>query len=108
MQQCTNELKTEFHEAIAATLKIQSNKGVNGVKNIKKNREETWNDKPKKQDDIFWRYYRNKRLNELFQEELEKENPILPGRFQIKQREYEADEEYEIRNKFGKKSVKKS
>ena len=35
---------------------------------------ENWNDKLKKQDDIFWRYCRNKRLNELFWEELEKEN----------------------------------
>ena len=47
-----------------------------------------------KRDDIFWRYYRNKRLNELFREELEKENPILPSRSHIKQREREADEEY--------------
>ena len=34
MQQCTNELKTEFWEAIAATLKIQNNKDE--VKNAKK------------------------------------------------------------------------
>ena len=79
MQQCTNELKTEFQEAIAATLKIQNNKDE--VKNAKKNKEETWNDKLKKRDDIFWRYYRNKKLNELCQEELEKQNPILPRRF---------------------------
>ena len=104
MQQCTNELKTEFWEAIAATLKIQNNKDE--VKNTKNNIEETWNDKLKKRDDIFWRYYRNKRLNELFREELEKENPILPRRFQIKQREREADEEYKIRKEFGKESLK--
>ena len=95
MQQCTNELQTEFREAIAATLKIQNNKDE--VKSAKKNIEETWNDKLRKQEDIFWRYYKNKRLNELFREELEKENPILPRRFQFKQREREADEEYEIR-----------
>ena len=94
MQQCKKELKTEFWEAIAATLKIQSNKDE--VKNAKKNIEEKRNQKLKKRDDIFWRYYRNKRLNELFREELEKENPILPRRFQIKQREREADEEYKI------------
>ena len=50
--------------------------------------------------------HRNKRLNQLFQEELEKENPILPRRFQIKQREREADEECEIRKEFGKESLK--
>ena len=104
VQQCKNELKTEFSEAIAATLTIQNNKDE--VKNAKKNMEETGNDKLKKRDDIFWRYYRNKRLNELFREELEKENPMLPGRFQIKQRECEADEEYKIRKEFGKESLK--
>ena len=51
MQQCKNELKTEFREAIAATLKIQNNKDE--AKNAKKNIEETWNDKLKKRDDIF-------------------------------------------------------
>ena len=104
VQQCTNELKTEFREAIAATLKIQNNKDE--VKNAKKSIEETWNDKLEKQDDIFWTCYRNKRLNELFQKDLEKENPLLPRRFQIKQREHEADEEYKVRKEFGKESLK--
>ena len=56
----------------------------------------------KKRNDIFWKYYRNKRLNELFREDLEKENPILPRRFQIKQREREADEECKFQKQFGK------
>ena len=103
VQQCTNKLKTEFREAIAANLKIQNK---DEIENAKKNIEETWNDKVKKQNDIFLRYYRNKRINELFQEELEKENPILPRRFQIRQRDHEADEEYEIRKEFGKESIK--
>ena len=101
LQQYANKLKTEFREAIEATLKIQNNKDE--VKNAKKNIQEIWNDK---RDDIFWRYYRNKRLNELFREELEKENPILPSRFHIKQREREADEEYQNRKEFGKESLK--
>ena len=58
--------------------------------------EETWNDKFKKWDDIFWRYYWNKRLNELFWEEVEKENTKLLRRFQINQRYCEVNEEYEI------------
>ena len=94
MKLCTNELKTEFREAIATTLKIQNSKDE--VKNAKKNIEETWNDKLKKPDDIFWRYYKNRKLNELFRKELEKENPILPRRFQNKEREREAVEEYKI------------
>ena len=46
VQQCKKELKTEFWEAIAATLKIQSNKDE--VKNAKKNIEEKRNQKLKK------------------------------------------------------------
>ena len=40
--------------AIAIALKIQSSKGK--IKNAKKDIKETWNDKLKTQDDIFWRY----------------------------------------------------
>ena len=72
---------------MAATLKIENNK--NDIKSSRKNIGEIWNVKLKKRDDIFWRYYRNKKLNELFWEELEKENPILPSRFHSKQRECE-------------------
>ena len=58
----------------------------------------TRNGQLKRRGDIFWGYYRNKKLNELVREEpKKKENPLLPRRFQIKQRECEADEEYEMR-----------
>lgn len=40
--------------AIATALKIQNSKGK--IKNAKKDIKETWNDKLKTQDDIFWRY----------------------------------------------------
>ena len=42
LQQYANKLKTEFREAIEATLKIQNNKDE--VKNAKKNIQEIWND----------------------------------------------------------------
>ena len=45
VQQCTNKLKAEFREAIAATLRIQNNKGE--VKSPRKKIEGTWNDKLK-------------------------------------------------------------
>ena len=100
MQQCTNELEAEFWEAIAASLKIQNIK--NEVKKGKKNIGKTWNNKFRKRCDIFWRYYRNKRLNQLFREELEKENPIVSRRFQIKQREHEVEEGCKIQKEFVK------
>ena len=54
----------------------------------------------------MWRYYRNKRLNELSREEIEKENTIVSRRFLIKQTEREAYEEYQMRKELGKKSFK--
>ena len=38
---------------------------------------------------------RNKRINDLFQKELEKEDPTSPIKFQIKQRERERERERE-------------
>ena len=49
VQQCANQLKTEFREEIAATLKI---KNKDEVKNANKNIVETLNDKLKQRDDI--------------------------------------------------------
>ena len=54
----------------------------------------------------MWRYYRNKRLNELSREEIEKENTIVSRRFLIKQTEREAYEEYQMRKELGKESFK--
>ena len=36
-------------------------------------------------------------MNQFEKNQKKKENPLLPRRFQIKQRECEADEEYEMR-----------
>ena len=77
-------MKTEFRDTVIATFKDKKIKME--LKSEKKT--ESWNDKLKKQDDI-WKYGRNKRINDLFEEELEKENPTLPRKFQIKQRETE-------------------
>ena len=66
---------------MATTKKIQNNKDK--AKNAKKNIEETWNDKLKKQDDIFWIYCRTKRLNELFREELKKKMQQDQGGFKL-------------------------
>ena len=54
----------------------------------------------------MWRYYRNKRLNELSREEIEKENTIVSRRFLIKQTEREAYEEYQMRKELRKESLK--
>ena len=49
----------------------------------KKSIEKTWNEKYKRRNDLFWRHHLNKRLKELYNSELLKENPRIPRNFQI-------------------------
>ena len=43
--------------------------------------EKTWNEKYKSRNDLFWRHHPNKRLEELYNAELLKENPCIPRKF---------------------------
>ena len=43
--------------------------------------EKTWNEKYKSRNDLFWRHHLNKRLEELYNAELLKENPCIPRKF---------------------------
>ena len=43
--------------------------------------EKTWIEKFKSRKDFFWRYHRNKRLEELYNFGLLKENPCIPRKF---------------------------
>ena len=43
--------------------------------------EKTWIEKYKSRNDLFWRYYCNKRLEILYYSELLKQNPCIPRKF---------------------------
>ena len=43
--------------------------------------EKTWNEKYKSRNDLFWRHHLNKKLEELYNAELLKENPCIPRKF---------------------------
>ena len=58
--------------------------------------EKTWNKKYKSRNDLFWRHHRNKRLKELYNSELLKENPCIPRKFLPSYNGKENPEEKEI------------
>ena len=48
---------------------------------VKTSIEKTWIEKFKSRKDFFWRHHRNKRLEELYNSGLLKENPCIPRKF---------------------------
>ena len=48
------------------------------ITGAKKLIEKTWNEKYKSRNNLFWRHHRNKRLEELYNSELLKENLCIP------------------------------
>ena len=48
---------------------------------VKTSIEKTWIEKLKNRKDFFWRHHRNKRLEELYNSGLLKENPCIPRKF---------------------------
>ena len=63
---------------------------------VKKLIEKTSNEKYKSRKDLFWRHHRNKRLEELYNSELLKENPSIPQKFLPNYKGKETPEEKEI------------
>ena len=51
------------------------------ITDAKKSIEETWNEKYKSRNDLFWRYHCNKRLEKLYSSKPLKENPCIPPEF---------------------------
>ena len=83
--------RSEFREDIAGAKKLI---------------EKTWNEKYKSRNDLFWRYHRNKRLEELYNSELLKENPCIPRKFLPNYNGKETPEEKEIMQNLTKEKVR--
>ena len=84
IKDCSNEIKTCFQETIKSSWNIQNNKEE--TTRAKQQLETLWTDKLNKRQTVFWRYHRNKRLNEMYEEELEKDEPLIPRKFQVKKK----------------------
>ena len=69
---------------------------IEDITGAKKVIEKTWNEKYKSRNDLFWRYHRNKIVEELYNSELLKENPFIPRKFLQNYKGKETPEEKEI------------
>ena len=78
-------------------------KDTTGAKN---SIEKTWNEKCKSRNDLFWRHHGNKRLEELCNFELLKENPCIPRKFLPNYNSKETPEEKEIIKNLTKEKVR--
>ena len=76
------------------------------ISNAKKTIEKTWQAKYKNRNDLFWRYHRNKRLEELYSDELRKENPNIPLKFLPNYSGKETPEEKQIMQNLAKEKVR--
>ena len=66
----------------------------------------TWINKMKSRSDLYFRYYRNLKLGDIFTKELEKENPKLPCKFLSDIQQNNTEEEKNIKKELAKEKVK--
>ena len=76
------------------------------VLNAKRNMNSFWDQKLKARKAVFFKQYRNTRLNEIFSEELQKEKPEFPRKFLPVIKDYESEEEKQIKLELAKEKVK--
>ena len=76
------------------------------ISDARKTIEKTWNEKYKNRNDLFWRYHRNKKLVQLYNSELLKENPTIPRKFLPNYNGNETTEEKEIMENLSKEKVR--
>ena len=65
-----------------------------------------WDQKRKARKAVFFKQYRNARLNEIFSKELQKEKPEIPRKFLPVIKDYESEEEKQIKLELAKEKVK--
>ena len=65
-----------------------------------------WDQKRKARKAVFFKQYRNARLSELFSEELQKEKPEIHCKFVPVIKDYEIEEEKQIKLELAKEKAK--
>ena len=76
------------------------------VLNAKKNMISFLDQKLRARKVVFFKQYRDTRLNEVFSEELQKEKPEIPRKFLPVIKDYESEEEKQIKLELAKEKVK--
>ena len=76
------------------------------VLNAKRNMNGFWHQKLKARKEVFFKQYRNARLNEIYSEELQKDKLEFPCKFLPVIKNYESEEEKQIKLELTKKKLK--
>ena len=98
-KQCI-ETCTEKITSSITTILVNSTKNQATSEEILKEKEnvsEFWNETLNKRKTQYWKYYRNKKLSEIYTDGLNKEIPEMPRKYQPICIENESTEEFEIR-----------
>ena len=102
MEQCSSNTLKLLKETLSCT---NRNKMKDELSKTKESIQVEWNKKHKLSNELFWKFYRNQRLEEIYTLELEKEKPNSP-KFLPNFNRVESIEEKEIMIKLPKEKVR--
>ena len=103
MEQCSNYTLKLLKETLSCT---NGSEMKEEISKAKESIQAEWNIKYKLHNELFWKFHRNQRLEEIYTLELEKEKPNLPRKFLPNFKGTESTEEKEIMDKLAKEKVR--
>ena len=104
MKQCSNYTLKHLKETLSCT---NGNKMKEEILKAKESIQAERNKKYKLRNELFWKFHRNQRLEEIYTLELEKEKPNLPRKFLPNFNGIGSTEEKEIMEKLAKEKVRR-
>ena len=104
MKQCSNYTLKHLKETLSCT---NGNKMKEEILKAKESIQAERNKKYKLRNELFWKFHRNQRLEEIYTLELEKEKPNLPRKFLPNFNGIGSTEEKEIMDKLAKEKVRR-
>ena len=103
MEQCSSNTLKLLKETLSCT---NRNKMKDELSKTKESIQVEWNEKHKLSNELFWKFYRNQRLEEIYTLELEKEKPNLQQKLSPNFNGTESIKEKEIMDKPAKENIK--
>lgn len=91
--QCTEKCEKSFADKDHQTKLDLSEESMEAKKDI----EATWKSQIVKRRDMYWEYYKRKEVAEIYTNEIKKDNPRMPRKFQPKEISGEPEEEHRMR-----------
>ena len=102
IEQCSNYTLKLLTETISST---NGNKMTEEISKAKESIQAEWNKKYKLRNELFWKFHRNQRLEEIHTLDREKQKPNLPRKFLPNFNGIESTEEKEVVDKLAKEKV---